>query len=155
MTDKETTLTPEIIETPETQELVSDVVEEKDANKNKEIIKDTKNQLGENIGRLSQRLINPPHKDPDKKEQVAHLKEELKKEKEPIIDAITTPEKTKEDKPEKKHIHEDKQEHHKEKSESKLWKKTKNILNRLLDHTPLKYITKKPYEWIKKVFKKK
>lgn len=149
----ETILTQEITKIPKVEEAVSDLVEKVEEEKSKEIIeKNTKDQLWESIGWLSQRLTNPPHKDPDKKEQVEHLKKELEIEKQPLVETIVDHKKTKEEKTEKKHIHE----HHKEKSESKLWEKTKKVLNRPLEHTWVgKHLIQKSIDWVKKLLKRK
>ncbi len=225
MTKQETTLTPEIAETPKTQEVVSDVIEKKENwEKTKELIEDTKKEflkqswplsyketkkMEEEFGKIFIDLTpqwvlktlqdNMPDifsdtkniedaltilkegkdgddknlelwknenlyhrlkehiKEKHKNEHIHELKQELEKEKEPIIEAITTSEKTREESSENKEHNDNHKEenHHKEKSESKLWKKTKAVLNRPFDHAPLKYITKNPYHLIKKIFKKK
>lgn len=227
MTKQETTLTPEIAETPKTQEVVSDVIEKKENwEKTKELIEDTKKEflkqswplsyketkkMEEGFGKIFIDLtpqwvlktlqdnmsdifkdvediedaltILKEGKDGDdknlelwknenlyhwlkdhinreegKEEHIQELKEQLEKEKEPIIEQIVkkSEKQEQEEKPKnKKHNNEQKEARHKKKSESKLWNSTKKILDRSLEHTWIgKHFVKKPAEWIWKKIKK-
>lgn len=101
--------------------------------------KDTINRVSPNIN------VSPKNEAGTSSDSTIHTKTHLKI---PQNEAETTNGKYK-----TKYKKEDKQEL--KKSESKLWKTTKNVINRPLEHTWIgKYLIKKPIDWIKKMLRK-
>lgn len=236
-----TTLTPEITETPLTQDVVSEVVEKKEGEKSTKVVEETKKEFLKQSWPLSYQETKKMEKEfekiftdltpewvlkklqnnmPDafkdtkniedsltilkegkdgedknlelgknenlyhwlkenikeknKKEHIDELKQELQKDKKPIVEQILK-DTEKEELKWKQIKHktrsqddldmitdynkkeEERAKRKKEKSESKLWKVTKNVINRPLKHTWTwlgKYLIKKPIDWIRKLFKK-
>lgn len=222
MKKEATILNQEIVETPVTQEVVSEVVEKKeDGEKTKEVVEETKKEFLKANWPLSYKETKKMEKEfaetfldltpqgvlktlqenmpnvfkdsstiedvlsilkkgkdgddenlelgknenlyywlkghiqeKDKNDHIHELKQELAKEKKPIVEQILKSKEEHDKKHRKEHEKEEIKTH--KKSESKLWKTTKNVINRPLEHTWLgKYLIKKPIDWIKKLFIKK
>jgi hypothetical protein len=126
--------------------------------KNKNVVDKTKGNL---IATHLRKEENKP-----KEEQIKELQKQLQENMAPTVEQILDEkyerkqqDKIEEEKAEqetKKSNKEQKKSEEKTKSEFKLWKKTKKVLNRPLEHTWIwKHWVKKSIDWIKKIFKKK